>query len=46
VSETAEKETLSVDTRIHLLSQELEEATNKFLSQISELEKLLCQVDE
>ncbi len=31
---------------LHLLSEELEEATNKFLAKIEELEKLLSMVDE
>jgi hypothetical protein len=45
VSETSKEET-AARQRIHLLSQELEEAANKFLWQIEELEKLLCEVDE
>ncbi len=47
MSETANQgETKSVSTRVHLMSEELEEATNKFLMKIAELEKLLCQVEE
>ena len=34
------------DMPVHLLSEELEEATNKFISKIEELEKLLSMVDE
>ncbi len=34
------------DGSMHLLSRELEEAINNFLSEISELEKLLPLVEE
>ncbi len=36
----------SSDMPVHLLSEELEEATNRFLSKMEELEKLLSMVDE
>ena len=32
--------------RLHLLSKELEDATNEFLFKMSELEKLLPLIDE
>lgn len=34
------------DLRLHLLSKELEEATNAFLVKIAQLEKLLPQINE
>jgi hypothetical protein len=34
------------DRRLRLLSKELEEALNQFLSKVTELEKLLPLVDE
>ena len=36
----------SSDKRLHLLSKELEDATNQFLLKIEELEKLLPLIDE
>jgi hypothetical protein len=46
MSETTNQDDTSVNTQLHLMSEELEEATNKFLLEIAELEKLLCQVEE
>jgi len=34
------------DKRVHLRCKELEDATNRFLAKIEELEKLLPKVDE
>jgi len=34
------------DETVHLLSRELEEATQQFLSKVSELEKLLPLIEE
>jgi len=34
------------DERLHLLSEELEEATQQFLNKVSELEKLLPLIEE
>ena len=42
---TEKKETLT-SPRLHLLSKELEDATNEFLFKMSELEKLLPFIDE
>jgi len=42
---TEKKETLT-SPRLHLLSKELEDATNEFLYKMSELEKLLPFIDE
>jgi hypothetical protein len=42
---TDKKET-PTNMRLHLLSKELEDATNEFLFKISELEKLLPLIDE
>jgi hypothetical protein len=36
----------SHDKRLHLLSKELEEATNQFLKKLEQLEKLLPEVNE
>ena len=41
-----EKQETATDLPQHLLSKELEDATNEFLCKISELEKLLPLVDE
>jgi hypothetical protein len=41
-----EKKVVPTDPAPHLLSKELEDATNEFLNKISELEKLLPLVDE
>jgi hypothetical protein len=42
---TEKKEHLT-SPRLHLLSKELEDATNEFLFKMSELEKLLPFIDE
>lgn len=42
---TEEKKT-STNLRLHLLSKELEDATNEFLLKMAELEKLLPLIDE
>jgi hypothetical protein len=34
------------DERLHLLSKEIEEAANLFLTKLEELEQLLCFIDE
>ncbi len=39
-------EKISSGKRLHLLSKELEDAANEFLSKVEELEKLLPQVNE
>jgi hypothetical protein len=44
--QTAEKQEPSTHLRLHLLSKELEDATNEFLFKMSELEKLLPLIDE
>jgi hypothetical protein len=36
----------TIQKRIRLMCKELEEATNRFLAKIAELEKLLSKVDE
>ncbi len=36
----------SQEKRLHLLSKELEEATNQFLKKLAQLEKLLPEVNE
>jgi hypothetical protein len=41
-----EDQTATSEQRLHLLSKELEEATEQFLSKMEELEKLLVFVDE
>jgi len=41
-----EEQTATSDHRLHLLSEELEEAAEEFLSKMAELEKLLVLVDE
>jgi hypothetical protein len=41
-----EKQEPSTHLRLHLLSKELEDATNEFLFKMSELEKLLPFIDE
>lgn len=47
MNETSKTEDKSgSDMPVHLLSEELEEATNIFLTKIEELEKLLSMVDE
>jgi hypothetical protein len=43
---TTEKKEKSTSLRLHLLSKELEDATNEFLFKMSELEKLLPLIDE
>jgi len=40
------EETPTAEQRLHLLSEELEEATKLFLHKISELEKLLPLIEE
>jgi hypothetical protein len=41
-----EKKEESTSLKLHLLSKELEDATNEFLFKMSELEKLLPLIDE
>jgi hypothetical protein len=40
------KPNTSPEKRLHLLSKELEEATNLFLTKLAQLEKLLPEVNE
>jgi hypothetical protein len=44
--QATEKKETSTSPRLHLLSKELEEATNEFLFKMAELEKLLPLIDE
>jgi hypothetical protein len=44
--QATEKKETSTSPRLHLLSKELEEATNEFLVKMAELEKLLPLIDE
>ena len=44
--QTKEKKETLTSPRLHLLSKELEDATNEFLFKMSELEKLLPLIDE
>ncbi len=44
--QSTEKKETSTSPRLHLLSKELEEATNEFLFKMAELEKLLPLIDE
>ncbi|MGB6063670.1 MAG: hypothetical protein WBG50_02615 [Desulfomonilaceae bacterium] len=44
--QATQKQETPGDIRLHLLSKELEDATNEFLFKISELEKLLPLIDE
>ncbi len=44
--QATEKKEISISPRLHLLSKELEDATNEFLFKMSELEKLLPLIDE
>ncbi|MBI5252317.1 MAG: hypothetical protein HY912_22715 [Desulfomonile tiedjei] len=46
MNETANQKDASSETELHLMSKELEEAANEFLSKMAELETLLCLVDE
>ncbi|MBI4964772.1 MAG: hypothetical protein HY913_15960 [Desulfomonile tiedjei] len=41
-----EQQTATSEHRLHLLSKELEEATEQFLSKMAELEKLLVFIEE
>jgi hypothetical protein len=41
-----EKKETPTNLRLHLLSKELEDATNEFLLKMAELEKLLPLIDE
>jgi hypothetical protein len=41
-----EEPTATPDRKLHLLSEELEEAAEEFLSKMAELEKLLVLVEE
>jgi len=40
------KQNTPQEKRLHLLSKELEEATNQFLQKLAQLEKLLAEVNE
>ena len=44
--QATEKKETSTSPRLHLLSKELEDATNEFLFKMAELEKLLPLIDE
>jgi hypothetical protein len=44
--QATEKKEVPTSMRLHLLSKELEDATNEFLFKMSELEKLLPLIDE
>jgi hypothetical protein len=44
--QVTEKKETSTSPRLHLLSKELEDATNEFLFKMAELEKLLPFIDE
>ncbi len=44
--QTTDKNENLTNPRLHLLSKELEDATNEFLFKMSELEKLLPLIDE
>lgn len=46
MNETATEKEASSEVPMHLMSEELEEAINKFLLKIEELEGMLSMVDE
>lgn len=46
MNETATEKEASSEAPVHLLSEELEEAINKFLLKMEELERMLSMVDE